>query len=133
MVQDLNATLRLARTVVFSVASLFAFIVLALSASITNYTSSFYYGGYFTFAALGIATAVLTLLTLPPMLLLSLKRQGAVTSMIAVEVGWTWFLWILWLAVGGNSAGFSWLGCSFASGKAESICQQTQAVTAFFS
>lgn len=47
------------------VSILFAFLVLALAGAITNYTTTFFLGAYFQFAALGIATAVLTLLTLP--------------------------------------------------------------------
>ena len=61
-------------------------------------------------------------------LYLSLNRKGAFTSMIGLELGWTCsyslhqcflfnlttilsaFLWILWVALGGNSAGMLWLG-----------------------
>ncbi|KIM42808.1 hypothetical protein M413DRAFT_444461 [Hebeloma cylindrosporum] len=133
MVQDLNSTFQLVRTVIFGTVTVFAFIVLALCASITNYTSTYYYGGYFPFAALGIAVAVLTLLTLPAMLYLSLNRKGAFTSLTGLEFGWTSFLWILWLALGGNSAGILWLGdCGYwLTGKGESMCRQSQAVTAF--
>lgn len=49
-------------------ASLFAFIVLALGASIINFTTTqFIGGGYFSFAALGVANGVLTLFSLPVM------------------------------------------------------------------
>jgi hypothetical protein len=44
----------------------FSFIVLALSAHVTNLTTNFY-GVYFTFAALSIATAILSLISLPAM------------------------------------------------------------------
>ena len=70
-------------------ATAFAFAVLVLAALITHFTSSLYFGGYFSFAALGIATSILTFLTLPVMLVLSMNRKGAVTSMIAIEVAWT--------------------------------------------
>jgi len=129
---NLNNTFRLVRKIVFGVAIAFSLGVLVVGALITNFTSSFYYGGYFTFAALGIATAVLTLLTLPVMLFLSLTRKGAVTSMIALELGWTWFLWIMWLSTGGSAASISWLGdCGAFLSDAESACRETQALTAF--
>ena len=87
--------------------SLFALIVIILSGLVTNFSDSFL-GGFFNFAALGIATGLLTLLTLPamfvassiffsrdfltlnePRLALSMVRKGAFTSMIALEIGWT--------------------------------------------
>jgi hypothetical protein len=121
---ELNNTFRLVRTLVFgtlcgwlliegaqsffSVAttSLFALIVIILAALVTSYTGNF--GGFYNFAALGIATGVLTLVTLPAMfvpffffslqvfltlhesrLCISRVRKGAFTSMIALEIGWT--------------------------------------------
>ncbi|KAF8966508.1 hypothetical protein BDZ97DRAFT_687837 [Flammula alnicola] len=131
MVQDLNGTLSIARTIAFGIATLFAFLVLCLGAAITNYTTTSFFGGYFSFAALGIATAVLTLLTLPVMLFLSIQRKGAITSMIAIEIGWTWFLWILWLSVGGSSAGTVWLGNCSICRKRRGYVRETQALTAF--
>ena len=47
---------------------MFAFIVLALGAAIINFTTTkFVGGGYFSFAALGVANGVLTLVSLPVM------------------------------------------------------------------
>lgn len=133
MAQDLNATFRFARLVVFGVASLFAFLVLALGASITNFTTSRTHGGYFSFAALGIADGILTIFTLPAMIWVSIHRKTAITSMVAVEVAWIWFLWIMWLALAGQSASTGWLGdCSwFGDSQFETMCRQTQALTAF--
>jgi len=130
---DTNRTFTLVRTVVFGVATLFAFLELALGAAITNYTSTRFLGGYFSFAALGIATAILTFLTLPVMLFLSLNRKGAITSMVAIEVGWTWFLWIMWLSVGGSTASiFTITNCNITFDNAlESLCREVQAFTAF--
>jgi len=68
------------------VATAFAFAVLVLAALITHFTSSFYFGGYFSFAALGIATSILTFLTLPVMLVLSMSRKAAIPSMISIEI-----------------------------------------------
>lgn len=49
---------------------LFSIIVLGLSAHVTWFTTTFY-GGYYTFAALSIATAILSILTLPTMSVLN--------------------------------------------------------------
>jgi hypothetical protein len=85
---------------------LFSVIVIILGGLLTNFSDTFL-GGFFNYAALGIATGLLTLLTLPAMfvyrtisevlfpltlhesrLALSRVRKGAFTSMIAVEIGW---------------------------------------------
>jgi hypothetical protein len=208
---EINNTLRLLRMVVFGtcllffsfsslcrssfsvgVASVFSFIVIILGALITHYTVNFF-GFFYDYAALGIATGLLTILTLPGMfvqrtisglcyfltlhkcrLALSMIRKGAITSMIAVEIGWVckyqpsifnvlhwcviifWpklgFLWIMWIAVGGNTAGIFFLGnCaelgfgtwsnSWFAGRShstflgsivdEAACNETTALTAF--
>lgn len=57
---NLDSTLSIGTVVLFSV------IVLGLSAHVTALTTT-YYGGYFTFAALSIATAVLSIVSLPAM------------------------------------------------------------------
>lgn len=49
-------------------------------------------------AALGLAVAVMTLVTVPGMVVVDIFRRGAFTSMIAVELGWLGFLDVLWLA-----------------------------------
>ena len=38
-----------------------------MAALVTDFTTTYYYGAYFTYAALAIAVAILTLLTLPVM------------------------------------------------------------------
>jgi hypothetical protein len=134
MVQ-LNHIFKLTRQIVFGVTSLFAFIVLILSGLITNFTDTFF-NVFYDYAALGIATSLLTLLTLPTMLALSIVRKGIFTSMIGVEIGWIWFLWILWLAVAGDSAGgftVFFFNCDrFIDGSdRQGACNESQALTAF--
>jgi len=58
----------------------------------------------FTFAKLGVATAVLTLVSVLPMLVIDLLRKGAATSYVVVELAWLGFLWILWLATAADTA-----------------------------
>jgi len=121
----------------FSVAttSLFALIVIILGALVTNFSDKFL-GGFFNYAALGIAAGLLTLLSLPAMLAVSIVRKGAFTSMIAFEIGWIWFLWILWVSVGGNSAGsIAFIGScgdySIFGTAVVAACNESTAITAF--
>ncbi|KAJ6631873.1 hypothetical protein B0H10DRAFT_1771114, partial [Mycena sp. CBHHK59/15] len=122
-----------------AVVSLFALIVLCLGAALVNTTET-YLGGYFSFAALGIATAVLTIATVPAMIALEIMRPGGATSMIAVEIPWFGFLWILWLSTGAESAEASYLflaGCGdaaadeFADSIALGACREITALQAF--
>jgi hypothetical protein len=132
MVQDLNRTFLFARTIAFGLASLFAFISLAMAAAVTQFTSKYTFG-FYSFAALAIATSILTLFTLPVLWFLSSFRKSAITSMIAIELGWTSFLWILWLSTGASTANAAWLGScdAFFYDVAERMCRETQALTAF--
>jgi hypothetical protein len=130
---ELNSMFRLTRIVVFATTSFFAFIVIILGGLVTNYDNNLFDGFFvFSFAALGIATGVFTLLTLPVMLALSMFRKGLFTSMIAVEIAWTWILWILWIAVGGNSAtGLAIVGsCSQYVPSAAAACNESSGIAA---
>jgi hypothetical protein len=129
MVQ-LNKIFSLTRMVVFGMTSLFSLIVVIHGGLITNFSNTF----LDNYAGLGIATGLLTMLTLPAMLALSTFRKGVFSSMIALEIGWIWFLWIMWLAVGGNSAGsFVFVGsCSrFLESNVVAACNESSAITAF--
>jgi len=117
----------LVRTCVFCVATFFAFLELALGAAITNLTTVASHV-FFSFSALAIATAILTIVTLPVMLFLSRSRKGAFTSLVAIEVGWTGFLWIMWLAVGADTASaLPFFDCEFDV----VFCPEMEALTAF--
>ncbi|KAG2014126.1 hypothetical protein CC2G_010969 [Coprinopsis cinerea AmutBmut pab1-1] len=99
---NFNSLLPLVRMILFGVVTLLSVIVFALSAHIIDYTRG--YGFYWNFAALSLATGILTFLTLPVMYWLSVTRTGAFTSFIVVEVAWLWFLWIMWIASAGSTA-----------------------------
>jgi len=76
---DFNKILPLARIGVFGAVSFMSLIVLALSAHLISVTSGSY-GYYYGFTALGIATAILSLATLPAMyvhILSLLVRENA--------------------------------------------------------
>ncbi|THU78715.1 hypothetical protein K435DRAFT_845706 [Dendrothele bispora CBS 962.96] len=90
---------------------------------------------------LAIATAVLTLVTLPVMLILDAIRKGkAFTSKVIVELIWLGILWVLWVATAAHSVQafneiFGPEGCDNEniSGDNEimTFCREIQATAAF--
>ncbi|KAI0669999.1 hypothetical protein C8Q78DRAFT_1079910 [Trametes maxima] len=86
-------------------------------------------------SGLAVATAVLSLITMPTMVIIDILRTGAFTSLIVVELAWLGFLGILFLATGAaaaqNAAGF-WVECStWTPALARNICGETSAGAAF--
>ncbi|KAK0490533.1 hypothetical protein IW261DRAFT_1546945 [Armillaria novae-zelandiae] len=112
----------------------FSIIVLGLSAHITYLTTT-YYGAYFTFAAMSIATACLTLLTLPVMIAIDMTRKGAFTSMVVVELSWLGVLWVLWLtsaALAADATSNTFVsGCGYVNDLINQACKEFNAVEAF--
>jgi len=128
------ALIPLIRLVALSVVLGFSVIVLGLSAALTSTTEKFL-DGFFEFAALGIATASLTIITLPIMIALEHRRPGAVfTSMIVVELSWLSVLWVLWLATGADAAQAGQIfisGCGYDDKIVDGACRETAGVQAF--
>jgi len=129
------APISLVRITALSVVLAFAVIVLGLSAALTSTTEKFL-DGFFEFAALGIATAALTIITLPIMIILEVLRPGVTfTSMIAVELSWLSILWVLWLATAADSAQAGQAtfisGCDYIDSTVKAACQQTAGIQAF--
>jgi hypothetical protein len=81
---------------------------------------------FITYPSLGVATAVLHLASVLPMVIIALLRDGAFTSKLAVEVALLSFLWIMWLATGAQTAAV--LGGVFC---VDAFCGATQAIAAF--
>jgi len=52
------------------------------------------------FALLPLIVSIITLLTVPFMLVIGFIRRGAFISMVIVELVWLGILWVLWLATG---------------------------------
>jgi hypothetical protein len=100
----MGVLLTLVRLVVFSAVSFLAFITLILAADVQHQFSNNFVYISLPSAGLAIATSVFTLISLPILLFLGFKRDGAVPSYIIIELGWSFFLMILWLAVGAESA-----------------------------
>ncbi|EJU04661.1 hypothetical protein DACRYDRAFT_93134 [Dacryopinax primogenitus] len=118
------ATIRLG---VYITIALFSLVVLGLAGHIV-------YG-------LGIATAVLTLVVIIPVLVIDHLRRGTFFVWTAVELGWLFVLWVLWIATGGDGASaaslcnglssYDYLGYTYYVGLAEGYCHELQAATAF--
>jgi hypothetical protein len=123
------------RTVVFITATLFAVIVLALSAHLIWFTETqFVYAFYTNYSAMGIATGLLTIGTLPVLLIIDANRKGAVTSMILTEMIILSILWILWLSTASLATGdFTAVANCDLIGDAgyATACHEAQAIEAF--
>ncbi|KAG8219450.1 hypothetical protein J3R82DRAFT_377 [Butyriboletus roseoflavus] len=128
------AVIPLIRQGVLGVTILFSVVELAVSASLISQSVQ-YYGITDVFCVLGVAVAAISLMTLPVMLVVDILRRGAFTSMIAVELGWLSILWILWVAVAGETAyqvgAITSLGCTYVNTIVNGMCQEVQAIEAF--
>jgi len=87
---------------------------------------------------LGIATAVLTIISVIPVLVIDFFRKGVFTSWTCVELGWVGVLWVLWLATGADAASLASVGCAVydcgfveCSPYTASLCSQVRAIAAF--
>lgn len=111
-------------------------VVLGLDAHFVNATTKTYSVGGFgynysfhgsapAFASLGVATAVLTLVSVVPMFVIDFLRKGAATSFVVVELAVLGVLWVLWLATAADTANFG--SCS----STDTWCSQFQAAEAF--
>ncbi|KAF7964567.1 hypothetical protein HWV62_5604, partial [Athelia sp. TMB] len=114
----------------------FAIIVLGLAANYTSETQAAD-GITLDFAALAIATAVLTLVSLPAMLIIDAVRDGAFTSMVVTELATLFVLWVLWLATAAyttnifDSAFYFSGSCNDLFPEYRPVCHQYQALMAF--
>ncbi|KAH7929856.1 hypothetical protein BV22DRAFT_1029048 [Leucogyrophana mollusca] len=92
------------RTVVYSIVSLFAVVVLGLCGYFTSLVPPHYDSHDPTVVSiyLGLATAVLTLALLPAFLLLGRVLPGLFLFTIVSEVVWAFLLTVLWAATAGE-------------------------------
>jgi len=129
--------LSLVRMVTFATVMLFSLIVLALSA---DYISLLPVSTYSRFAALAIFTALTTLSTVTPMLVIDMLRQGSFLSYIVVEIAWLSILWVFWLSTGSDAASVDSLyisidpkesSCTGYTGFAAQMCHEIKAIMAF--
>jgi len=95
--------LYIVRVVVLSVAVLFSIIVLGLAGDLTSTTEK-YFNVALDYASLGIASAVISMVTLPVLLVVDMLRTGAFTSMIVFELPCLFVLWVLWLTTAALAA-----------------------------
>lgn len=123
------------RVVILGASVVFSVIVLGLSAHLIALTEQSF-SSYLIFCALGVATAGLTIATVPVMLFIDIMRRGAFTSMILVELIWLFVLWVLWVATAGEAVDASNLlfptGCVFPFDPTiNQACHEIQAIEAF--
>ncbi|CAK5262649.1 unnamed protein product, partial [Mycena citricolor] len=85
------------RLIALSLVSVFALCTLGLAAAVLSLSKT-YMSGYYPYAALAIAAAVITILTIPAMSALDLIHPGGLTSQIKFELPWLSVLAALWLA-----------------------------------
>ncbi|KAG1756996.1 hypothetical protein EDB19DRAFT_1654986 [Suillus lakei] len=122
------------RITLFSLTVAFSLIGLGLNAYYISLTAPYF---YYNFSVLGVATAVLTILTVPIMLTVEFVRRGAFTSMIVFELSWLFILAILWVATAGEAIYVSNIffprGCIYADVDPieNAYCMELQAVEAF--
>lgn len=117
-----NNLIPLFRTIAFGSVGLFSLIVLGISAHLVSLRGPA--PDYVNFA---LAVAILTLIFLPLLFILPIKRRGSWPSYLAVELGVLWFLWILWLASAAHTASMT-PGLNYCSG---GICSELRAMLAF--
>ncbi|KIY45979.1 hypothetical protein FISHEDRAFT_76212 [Fistulina hepatica ATCC 64428] len=123
------------RLAIFGTVTLFSIVELGVAGNLTYLTNT-YYNNYYGFAALAIATAVLSLITFPLMIVFDLLTTDVFTSWVITELVWTGFLWVLWLASGAAAADkdnsvFGSIDCSYFNGKINTACHEFQAIEAF--
>ncbi|KAF8523568.1 hypothetical protein JB92DRAFT_2827294 [Gautieria morchelliformis] len=118
---------------------LFSLIVLGLSGSLISTIPS----GFIVpdFLGLSLAVAVITMVIVSASIVIDFFRKGAITSMVAVEIGWSFFLLVLWVAAAGDTTAVrAGLSCSTITvgfevfdltGTAKTQCQEAQALIAF--
>jgi heme exporter protein D len=122
--------LAITRLAVFGITLLFSLVILGLCAHVLNATLSV--GFSFYFASLGIASAVLTIISLGPMLVIDHLQAGAVTSLVWVELLVLVILWILWVATSAqattanNLIGFN--NCSILFEDEQGFCNEFLAI-----
>jgi len=123
----------------FATTLLFSLIVLCISADLVSLTNA---QSIYGFSGLGLAIALITLITVGPMFLVDMYRQGSLFSYVIVEIGWLSVLWVLWLSTGGYAASsdntifnqFNGASCNFGDFAPDGLtraCHETQAVVAF--
>lgn len=122
-----------ARIVLFSMTIAFSVIGLGLNAYFLSLTMPD--GFYFIFSVLGLVTTLLTIITIPIMLIVDFVRRGAFTSMIVFELSWLFTLAILWVATAGDAISTSNYyyprGCVDTNPTVNAYCMELQAVEAF--
>jgi hypothetical protein len=98
-----SSAINITRFVIIGVVLAFSLGVLAVGAHILAVVNVVADPITLDFVNLAIAISALTVVTMVPMLIISILRKGAFVNYVAVEFTWLSILWILWLASAGLS------------------------------
>jgi hypothetical protein len=128
MVLAILRIVALVSTFVFSV------VVLGLTAHFTSTTNT-YIAVTYNFAALALASASISIVSIPVMLIVDFVRTGAFTSMVVVELVWLSVIWVLWLSTAADTASFFSVffnsSCGYIDQIVNTACHEVQALEAF--
>jgi len=123
------AVVRAIRQIVLGVIASFSLVVLGILCHLTSLTNSV--GFYYSSFALGIATALMSILVILIGGAINIFRRGAITGLIWFELAWTSLLWVLWLATAAAITSLGIFGsCGYVNSGVQSSCQEFQAVEA---
>ncbi|KAJ7067423.1 hypothetical protein C8F01DRAFT_667539, partial [Mycena amicta] len=123
--------------------TLFGFIPVGLGAALTREyltpPDERYFSPYWTYAALAMASGVLTFVYAVPMILLEILRPGGPNPTILVEILVLGFISIWWLATAGETTNILRLEaaegplsfCSSAFGNGDDTCAKKRGIAAF--
>ncbi|KIJ51159.1 hypothetical protein M422DRAFT_244351 [Sphaerobolus stellatus SS14] len=122
------------RLAALGTALFFSLICLGISAHLLSFFHGLPAPDYL---GLGVAVSVMTLVTAGVSVVVDLLRKGAFTSMVVVELVWTFIMMVLWIAEAGLSTNSFSFGCDFVrtTGFFETadpgLCSEQQALIAF--
>lgn len=122
------------RLIALAATTFFSLIVLAVSAAYLAKTKSLGFEAD-TFNLFDVAVSVITLVTIPIMMLVDRMRRGAFTSKIVIELAWFGILAVLWLAAASFTSnqisGLVTL-CKFdRDSTLRALCKESQTAAAF--
>ncbi|KAG9039592.1 hypothetical protein FRB95_009172 [Tulasnella sp. JGI-2019a] len=124
------AAVKVIRTFIFASIAILSLIVLGLLGHLTALTNAV--GFYYSSFALGMGTAVLSLLFVLVGAIIDTFRRGAITSLVWFELACTGLLWVLWLATATSIQSLGiFRSCDYVNAGVESSCHEFQTVEAF--
>jgi len=123
--------IQIIRLAAFGTVIIFSLVVMGLTAHLDAALNE----GDIYFVNFALAISVLSQFTIIPIIIIERVCEGAITSLIIVELIWVGLLWVLWLVSGSSSAtlGIGEFVCNqdYLSAAVWSVCNQVYAITTF--